>query len=296
MRQLRQEEAIALAEKRPPSVRARQLASELRRLREAATLTGEAAAAALGWSPSKISRVETSRIAVSAADLRRLLDLYQISGSLRERLTELGRTAGQRGWWDAYADATTSGYSALLALEADAESERHFAPIIVPGLLQTERYVHEITRSSLLIAPPGEIARLAQVRMNRQKVLTGDKPLRLHVILDESVLRRQIGDAETMKGQLSHLAELAGRPNITLQVLPFTAGPHLSLSGVFTIVRFPEKIAFEVVFLENMTSDLFIENGIEVYRYGLAFDRLRELALEEDKSIAMISRLAAEAG
>jgi len=95
---------------------------------------------------------------------------------------------------------------------------------------------------------------------------------------------------------LSHLVELAARPNITVQVLPFTAGPHLSLSGVFTIVRFPEKIAFEVVFLENMTSDLFIENGIEVYRYGLAFDRLRELALEEDKSIAMISRLAAEAG
>jgi transcriptional regulator with XRE-family HTH domain len=288
------EEATELAEKRPPSVRARQLAAELRRLREAATLTGEAAAAALGWSPSKISRIETARIAVSTGDLRRLLDLYQVSGSLRERLTELGRTAGQRGWWDAYADAMTSGYSTLIALEADAESERHFAPIIIPGLLQTERYAHEITRSSLLFAPPGEISRLAQVRMNRQKVLTRDKPLRLHVILDESVLLRQIGDTETMKGQLSHLAELAAHPNIMLQILPLSAGPHLSLSGVFTIVRFPEKIAFEVVFLENMTSDLFIENEIEVYRYGLAFDRLRELAMEEDESIALITRLAAE--
>ncbi len=294
MCQVRQEEAPELAEKRPPSVRARQLAAELRRLREAATLTGEAAATTLGWSPSKISRIETSRITVSAGDLRRLLDLYQVSGSLRERLTELGRTAGQRGWWDAYADAMTSGYSTLIALEADAESERHFAPIIVPGLLQTERYAQEITRSSLLIAPPGEIARLGQVRMNRQKVLTRDKPLRLHVVLDESVLRRQIGGPGTMSDQLSHLVELAAQANITLQVLPFTAGPHLSLSGVFTIVRFPEKIAFEVVFLENMTSDLFVENEIEVYRYGLAFDRLRELALEEDESIAMIAQIAAE--
>lgn len=283
-----------MAEKRPPSVRARQLAAELRRLREAATLTGDAAATELGWSPSKISRIETGRIAVSAGDLRRLLDLYQVSGSLRERLTELGRTASQRGWWDAYADAMTSGYSTLISLEAEAEAERHFAPIIVPGLLQTERYAHEITRSSLLFTPPGEIDRLSQVRMNRQKVLTQGKPLRLHVILDESALRRQIGGPEVMKGQLLHLAEMGGRPNISIQVLPLTAGPHLALSGVFTIVQFPEKIRFEIVFLENMTSDLFVENESEVYRYGLAFERLRELAMGEDESIAMIIRVADE--
>jgi transcriptional regulator with XRE-family HTH domain len=266
----------------------------LRRLREAATLTGEEAAVKLKWSPSKISRIETGRVAVSVGDLQHLLDLYEVAGSLRERLIELARTAGQRGWWDAYSDAMTSGYSTLIALEADAESERHFAPIIVPGLLQTERYAHEITRRSLLFAPAGEIARLSQVRMNRQKVLTRINPLKLHVILDEGALRRQIGSAEVMREQFSRLIEMAGRPNITLQVLPLTAGPHLALTGVFTIVRFPEKVALEVVFLQNLTSDLFIENEVEVYRYGLAFENLCELALDERESIAMITQVTDE--
>jgi transcriptional regulator with XRE-family HTH domain len=283
-----------LAGKRPPSVRARQLAAELRRLREAAILTGEAAAARLGWSPSKISRIETARISVSAGDLRRLLDLYQVSGPLRQRLTGLGRTANRRGWWDAFTDATTDEYSALIALESDAESERHFAPIILPGLLQTEEYALAITSASLLMAPPGKNARLSQVRMNRQKVLTRDKPLELHVVIDESVLRRQVGSPEVMRGQLAHLVEMADRENIKLQVLPLTAGPHLALTGVFTIVRFPEKIAFEIVFVQNMTSDLFIEDENDVYRYSLAFGRLLELALGENESITLISRIADE--
>jgi transcriptional regulator with XRE-family HTH domain len=292
---------MTLAGKRPPSVRARWLASELRRLREtaalageAATLTGEAVAARLGWSPSKVSRIETARISVNAGDLRRLLDLYQVSGPLRERLTRLGRTASQRGWWDAYTNATTAGYSGLIALEADAESERHFAPIILPGLLQTEEYALAITQDSLLMAPPAEIARLSQVRMNRQKVLTRDNPLRLDVVIDESVLRRQVGSPEVMRGQLAHLIEMADRQNIKLRILPLTAGPHLALTGVFTIVQFPDKIAFEVVFVQNMTSDLFIEDENDVYRYSLAFERLLKLALGEDESIALISRIADE--
>ena len=278
--------------RRPPSVRARQLAAELRRLREAATLTGEAAAARLGWSASKVSRIETGRIAVSAADLRRLLNLYQVPGSLRKRLVELGRKASQRGWWDAYADATTEEYSTLIALESDAESERHFAPIIVPGLLQTEEYALAITSASLLMPSPGEISRLSQVRMMRQKVLTRDNPLRLHVIVDKSVLLRQVGSSETMKDQLLHMAEMAGRPNVTIQVLPLAAGPHLALSGVFTVVGFPEKNAVDVVYLQEMTSDLFIEDEKEVHRYGLAFEGLRELALDEGESVALIAQIA----
>ena len=283
---------ITLAVRRPPSVRARQLAAELRRLREAETLTGEAVAARLRWSPSKVSRIETGRIAVSAADLRRLLDLYQVSGSLRKRLVDLGSKASQRGWWDAYTDATTEEYSTLIALESDAESERHFAPIIVPGLLQTEEYALEITSASLFMPSPGEISRLSQVRMMRQKVLSRDKPLRLHVVVDESVLQRQVGSPETMKGQLLHLVELAGHPNVAIQVLPLTAGAHLALSGVFTVVRFPEESAVDVVYLQEMTSDLFIEDEKEVHRYGLAFDRLRELALDEEESVALIARIA----
>jgi transcriptional regulator with XRE-family HTH domain len=255
--------------RRSPSVRARQLAAELRRLREAATLTADEAAGRLDWSPSKMSRLETGQSAVSAGDLRRLLDLYQVSGSYRERLVELGRTADQRGWWDAYSDMLRHSYSALLGLEAVAESERHFAPIVVPGLLQANRYAEELIRSSLVIPSPGEVARLAQARATRQRVLSKEQPLELSTVLDESVLQRQIAGPEAMREQLLHLMEMARRPNIDIQVLPLSAGAHLAVAGVFTILRFQEAQS-DVVFIENMTSDLFVEQDAEVYRYSLA--------------------------
>jgi len=287
-------EVTTLAQRRSPSARAWLLGTELRHLRNAASLTGEEVATQLGWSASKVSRVETGKITVSAADLRRLLDLYPVPPPLRERLIGLGRRADQRGWWDAFADATTDEYSWLIALEADAESESHFAPIVIPGLLQTADYALAITGASLLIASPGEVSQVSQVRMMRQRVLTKSEPLRLRVVIDESVLRRRIGSAETMNGQLRHLAEMAGRLNVSVRILPLGAGPHLALSGVFTIVRFPEEIAAGVVYLQNLTRDLFIEDEKQVHRYDLAFGRLIKLALEEDESIALISRIASE--
>src|ERR1022692_1652474 len=205
-----------MAEGRAPSVRSRQLAVELRRLREQAALTGEEVASRLGWSAAKVSRVETARTAVAPADLQLLLDLYGISGQHRERLIELGRTARQRGWWDAYADMLGPEYATLIALESEAESAGWYAAQIVPGLLQTEEYAREIIRSTLLISPPGEIERRVQVRMSRQRVLTRDDPLRLSVVLDEAALLRQVGGAEVMRGQLRHLVQAAGAPGINL--------------------------------------------------------------------------------
>lgn len=279
-------------DKRPPSVRARQLASELRRLRDAATLTGEEAAGRLGWSPSKISRIENGQTAPSPADLRRLLDLYDVSGTQRGRLEQLGQSAGQRGWWDAYSDTLGPEYTALIALEAEAESARWYAPMLVPGLLQTERYARAVISSGLLIAPPGEVERRVQVKMTRQRVLTRDNPLSLDVVVDEAAILRRVGDAEVMREQLSHLATMAARHNLTLQVLPLAAGPHPATTGEFTILSFPDLIAPDVVYLENMTSDLYVEREAEVYRYGLAFDRLRGLALTANKSAEFIASAA----
>jgi hypothetical protein len=223
-----------------------------------------------------------------------MLDLYEVSGMRRDRLLELGRTSQQRGWWDAYADTLTSGYSTLIALESDAASERHYAAIMIPGLLQTERYAEMVTRATMIMAPPGEITRIATARMNRQKVLTRAEPLELIAVLDEAALRRQVGSPEVMREQLLHLVELSRRPNVTIQVLPFSKGPHLAISGVFTLLQFPEAAASGVVFLQNMTSDLFIEREDDVYRYSLAFDRLLELVLEPEESENFISRLAGE--
>lgn len=260
--------------------------------RRAARLTGEEVGERLGWSAAKVSRIETARIAVTPSDLARLLDVYEVSGQRRERLTALSRSAGERGWWDAYADTLGPEYAALIALEAQAEQVRWYAPQIVPGLLQTEQYAREIIRSTLLITPPGEIERRVQVRMTRQRILDKDDPLRLSVVLDEAALSRQVGGADVMRDQLQHLAEAAARPNIELQVLTNSAGAHPATTGEFTILALPELTAPDVVYLENMTSNVYVEQEAEVFRYNLAFEGLRSLALEPDESRKMITRLA----
>lgn len=285
-----------MADKRAPSVRSRQLATELRRLRDAATMTGEDAAHKLGWSPSKISRIETAQTAPSQADLKRLLSLYEVTGTQRSRLELLGQSTGQRGWWDAYADALGPEYTALIALEAEAESVRAFSALMVPGLLQTERYAREVARSVAPFAPPGEIERRVQVKMTRQKVLARESPLRLDVVLDELALQRPIGGTAVMAEQLAKLDGVAGLSNVSLQVLPVTTGGHPGLDGDFAIVSFADLIAPDVVYLEHMTSEIYEENETAVYRHVMAFDRLRSLALDTSASAGLIKERAGTLG
>jgi hypothetical protein len=205
------------------------------------------------------------------------------------RVPELGRTARQRGWWDTYADMLGPEYATLIALEADAESAGWYAAQIVPGLLQTEEYAREIIRSTLLISPPGEIERRVQVRIARQRVLTREHPLRLSVVLDEAAIERVIGGPEVMRGQLAHLAEVSQRANIDLRVLPNAVGAHPAITGEFTILRFPELIAPDVVYLENMTSNIYVEREAEVFRYSLAFESLTALSLGLEDSAALLA-------
>jgi transcriptional regulator with XRE-family HTH domain len=284
---------VAMPERRAPSVRARQLSAELRRLRDAIRLTGEEVAERLGWSPSKVSRIETATTAPSLADLRQLLDVYDVSGTQRERLELLGQNLGQRGWWDAYADTLDTDYAALIGLEDQAASVRWYAAQIVPGLLQTEDYAREIVRSGSWTYPPGEIERRVHVRMNRQRILTRTDPVSLAVVLDEAVLYHRVGAPEVMRWQLQHLAEVSRRPNVVLQVLPNTAGAHAAVHGEFQIVGFPELIATDVVYLEHLTSSIYVEREAEVFRYSLAFDQLRALALGADESRALVERQTA---
>jgi hypothetical protein len=221
-----------------------------------------------------------------------MLDIYEVIGTQRDRLERLAQSADQRGWWDAYTDTLAPEYTALIALEAEAESVRWYAPVVVPGLLQTERYARDVIRSGLLIAPPGAVERRVQVKMTRQRVLTRDDPLQMAVVIDEAAILRTIGGPEVMREQLAHLTAMAARPNITVQVLPLNAGSHPALNGEFTILTFPDLVAPDVVYLENMTSDLYVEREGDVYRYGLAFDRLRELALTSQKSAELITERA----
>lgn len=281
---------------KPPSARARRLAAELRQLREVAGLTGEEVAARLRWSASKVSRIETGRTAVTPGDLRGLLDLYQVSGSVSDRLGELCRTANQRGWWDAYGETLSYGYSTFLALETDAEAERSYGQLLVPGLLQTSQYAEEIIRATLLAVPPGEIARRVQARLARQRlILERDDPLQVSMVLDEAALRRQVGGADVMADQIAHLIEMAERPNITVQILPFRNGAHIGMTGPFALLRFPGPPAPSyIAYLENMTDELFIESEAESYHYLLAYDRLTEKALGPAESSVLAAQIASE--
>jgi hypothetical protein len=243
-----------------------------------------------------VSRIETGQTSPGAADLRRMLDIYEVTGTQRDRLERLAQSSDQRGWWDAYTDTLAPEYTALIALEAESESVRWYAPMMVPGLLQTERYAREVIRSGLLIAPPGEVERRVQVKMTRQRVLTRDDPLQMAVVIDEASILRTIGGPQVMREQLGHMTAMAARPNITVQVLPLDAGAHPALNGEFTILTFPDLVAPDVVYLENMASDLYVESEAEVYRYGLAFDRLRELALSPEESAELITERADSMG
>jgi transcriptional regulator with XRE-family HTH domain len=279
---------------KPPSARSRQLAAELRRLRETSGLTGEEVASRLSWSASKVSRIETSRSTVTLGDLRHLLDLYQVPGSVRDRLTELSRTADQRGWWDAYSDTLSHDSTTFFALENDAEAEQFYGQMLLPGILQTSRYAEALIRAGLLAAPPGAVARRVEARMMRQRLLTREGPLQLSVILDEAALRRQVGGRDVMIEQISHLIEIAEQPSVAVQIIPFSEGAHIAMTGTFSLLRFAGPTPSYMVYLEHFTDELFIENEAEAFHYSMAFDRLSELSLRPEESVAFAEKIARE--
>ncbi|MER6826945.1 helix-turn-helix transcriptional regulator [Streptosporangium sp. NPDC000563] len=272
-------------------MRRRRLASELRHLRERTQLTLEEVSQKLGWSTSKISRIETSRVGVVPKDVGLLLDLYKVGDSRREELLKLARDARKRGWWHAY-DDLSSEYTAYIGLEAEAASMRSFAPAAVPGLLQTEEYIRAVVRAGLVLAPPGEVEHRIEVRMVRQALLSQAEPLCLWAVLDEAVIRRIIGGPTVMGSQLKRLLDVTDLPNVTIQILPFAAGAHSAMSGAFQILQFPEPADPDVVFLENLTDSLYVERDADVYRYTVAFDHLRAKALDPDDSRRLIAETA----
>ncbi|MEU5882847.1 helix-turn-helix transcriptional regulator [Spirillospora sp. NPDC047279] len=283
---------------RSPTIRQRRLAAELRHLRELTGLNLDEASERLGWSKAKLSRVETARSGVKAADLTLLLELYSVPDSRRTRLSTLARTAKQRGWWDAYAGQLPTDYSAYIELESEAESLRCYSATVLHGLLQTEEYAREIIRSALMqFSPPTEVDRRVEVRLTRQDAAfkRRETPLRFWSVIDESCLRRAVGGPAVMAAQLRRLIELAEEPNVMLQLLPFDTGAHsASAVGTFSILELPELHVPDVVYIEAMTSALYVEDDSQVHMYGMAFDQLRAEAMGPDDTLASLARFAEE--
>jgi transcriptional regulator with XRE-family HTH domain len=277
-----------------PTVRLRRLAAELRGLRESVPLTREDVAERTGISTVTLYRIEHARVRPQARTLGTLLDLYGVDADRKAALRTLLREARNRGWLQAYESLLPPQYTAYIGFEDEAASLWNYESLFVPGLLQTEDYVRAVTRAGMPTASSDEIDRRVEVRMQRQRVLGGDTPLELWAIVDEAAMRRQVGGREVMRAQLGHLIAASTLPQVTLQVVPYSAGAHAGMLGSFVLMNFADDAVPDVIYLDSMAGNLFLESDVEVRRYRLAFEHLRAVAESPDGSRAQLGAIRDE--
>jgi transcriptional regulator with XRE-family HTH domain len=264
-----------------PTVQRLVLGGHLRRLREDAGITTERAAATIRGSHSKISRMEHGRVGFKERDIADLLALYGVGpGEERDALLDLAREANTPGWWQGYSDALPHWVEPYFGLEAAASFIREYELQFVPGLLQTEDYARAVIQ--LGSAPTEEeVERRTDARISRQQILRNPNPPKLWAVMDESALRRIVGSKEIMRDQLRHLIGMCDHEAVTLQVLPFAAGPHRALGGAFTILRYREPDLRDVVYIEQLTSALYLDKPTEVDSY---LEVIEEVCLQAEPS------------
>ncbi|MFD8154953.1 helix-turn-helix domain-containing protein [Streptomyces sp. NPDC001046] len=276
-----------------PAVRRRKLGAELRALRASAGLTSGEAARLVGWHQSKVSRIETGTSGVKAADVRLLLDAYGVADSpLRELLTVLAGSddsGGRHHWWHAYRGVLPPTYRDFISLESQATAMRTLETTVVPGLLQTPEYARAVTRAAVGNVPEDRLDTLVEVRLARQDVLRADPPLELSAVLDEAVLRREVGGPGVMARQRERLVEAARLPHVRLRVLPFAAGAHIGVTGPFVILSFSSTSDLDVVVLDHLTSSLYLERKEDLRAYTEAFNSLLIHALSPEDSLDFIA-------
>ncbi|MFF2201500.1 helix-turn-helix domain-containing protein [Streptomyces sp. NPDC058145] len=276
-----------------PTVRRRRLGQELRRLRELKGMTAEEVAERLLVSQSKISRLENGRRSISQRDVRDLCGVYEVEDQrIVDSLMEMARDSRQQGWWHTFGDIP---YSVYIGLETDAESLRVYEPQLVTGLLQTRAYAEALVQGALPETSTAEIDKRVQVRMRRQERITAEgNALRLWVVLDEAALRRVVGSRLVMREQLEHLVEMSQLPHVTVQVLPFEVGAHPGLNGQYAILEFTDAADSSVVYLEGVTSDLYLEKAPDVQKYAVMYEHLRAQSLNVEQSRQLIAKVAKE--
>jgi transcriptional regulator with XRE-family HTH domain len=274
-----------------PTVRRRRLGQELRQLREAARLTIDEVAQRLEVSPAKISRIETGHVSVRPRDVSDLLDQYGIYGTHRDNLLILTREARQQGWWHSYSDVLSEGTDKWVGLETEAKAIRLYEVQLVHGLLQTSEYARAVLRAHYRSEPPEQIERRVKLRMARQQLVIEQNNTPIWAVLDEAVLRRQMGPAEIMQSQYRRLLEFSEQNNITIQVLPLDAGVFSGVPGGFAIMQLPHPDP-EVVVIEYRGGALYLESSEDVTVHSHLFDRIRATAKGPEESLSYISHLA----
>ncbi|MFD4997309.1 helix-turn-helix domain-containing protein [Streptomyces buecherae] len=276
---------MATSESSGSVVRRILLGSQLRRLRESRGITREAAGYSIRASESKISRMELGRVSFKARDIEDLLTLYGVADEAeRSALLGLAREANVAGWWHSYGDVLPGWFQTYVGLEGAASHIGVYEVQFIHGLLQTEDYAHAVVARGQRDACASEVDRRVALRLERQKLLVSERAPEFHAVLDEAALHRPYGDAAVMRGQLRHLLEVSEQPNVTLQVMPFSFGGHSGESGAFTMLRFPEPDLPDIVYLEQLTSALYLDKREEVTQYERAMERLRSDSLSPAKS------------
>jgi transcriptional regulator with XRE-family HTH domain len=266
-------------------VRRMLLGSHLRRLRESRGITREKAGYSIRASESKISRMELGRVSFKTRDVEDLLTLYGIADEAeRTSLLSLAKEANVAGWWHSYSDVLPSWFPTYVGLEGAASLIRSYEVQFVHGLLQTEAYAHAVVARGMKGASEADVERRVALRLERQKYLVSESAPDFHVVLDEAALRRPYGDREVMRGQLQHLIDISQRPNVRLQVMPFSFGGHAGESGAFTVLSFPESDLSDVVYLEQLTSALYLDKREDVTQYEKAMKELQQDSPGPDES------------
>jgi transcriptional regulator with XRE-family HTH domain len=272
---------------RTPTGRRRRLGAELRRLREAAGLTIDRVAEELECSPSKVSRIETGQVSATPRDVRDMLGLYRVDDDRLEAMVQVAREARQRGWWQKFVDVP-DGVPAYVGLETAATSIDIYMALLVPALLQTPDYARAVIAAVRPDLPPSEIGRRVELRLRRQELLDQERPPRMRVLLDDTVLRRPVGGSGVMAAQRRRLLADADRPAVTVQVLEAGAGAHAGMDGPFTIFGFQAPAERDVVALDSAADALYLEGPEDVARYRRVFELLLPAARSPEDSAAII--------
>ena len=279
----------------------RQLGRYLRELRNRERLTVKAAAEKLEWSEAKMWRIETGQTSLRSLDVEAMCRIYGAPADLMEALMGLAKETKARGWWHAYGDVIPEGFDVYIGLEEAASQLAWYESELVPGLLQTEDYARTLIEADNPGFDAEEISRRVHVRMARQPLVhRATAPLQLSVVLNEGILRRPVGGPTVMSAQLARLAEVSERPNVSVRVVPFSAGLHGGmLSGPFVILRFPlngdgRESEPATVYVDGFTGALYLDKPNEVDRYAQAFDSVWAMALNESQSRTLIRQAAKE--
>lgn len=272
------------------TVRGRRLARELRATREHTGLTLEQASAALGWNRFKLGRIEAGKTRVSSPDVARILDVYGIDPSVHASIVQLARDASRRGWWSSYSGIFVGGF---VGLEDEASEIRTYQVQLIPGLLQTEEYARAVI-SAGVPGDPDEVEKRLRARMARKTLLSRPDAPTLKAVLAEPALRQRVGGGAVMRDQLAELIKAAGRPNVTVRILPQVVGARAGIEGPFVILNFEDELDPDIGYAEGMYGNIFIEGIEQVARCTVEFDRIWEAALGEEASERLIADIASK--